>query len=155
MYIIYDNKGNIVGCHDELMVAEEYVGNLKYYHDIQARIRYMKDKKAIKVFGDKLNDYELVAFKETYVPYKYVDCVEFASHDMRNIQYCKDELIALYKDPSLSKRECKNLKKVIFLLDDILSDNNQYTASPDELSRLKNTFDELVDRYTYNVYYDK
>lgn len=153
MYILYDDKGMIIGCHDELIVVEEYADNLKFYHDTHSRIRYMKDKKAVKVFGDKLEEFELTAFKGTYVPYKYIDCVEYASHDMRDIQYCKDVLMSLYKDESLSKRESKNIKKVIFLLDDIIQDANNYTSSPDELKRLKSSFDEMVERYTYNMYY--
>jgi len=154
MYIIFDELNNIVGCHDELMVTEEYQSSLKYHHGINTRIKYMKDKKAVKKFGDSIYEFELTAYKESYIPYKYIDYVEYAAHDMRNIQYCKDVLISLYDDKSLSKRECKNIKKVIFLLDDIMADANSYTPSPKELNNLKMQYDELIDSYRYNVHSD-
>lgn len=153
MYIIYDDKNNIIGCHDELKIVEEYANNLEYYHpDIELHIRHMKDKKAAKIFGDKLTEYELQAFKGTYTPYKYIDYADFASRDTKNLQYCKDQLIALYKDPSLSKRECKNIKKVIFLLDDIIQDSDNYTSSPEELNKIERYFDEMSDMYSYSMY---
>lgn len=155
MYILLDESNRLIGWHDELMVVEEYQGNIKYHHDIESRIKYMKDKKAVKKFGSQLDEMELTAYRETYIPYKYVDYVEYASHDLRSIQFTKDTLISLYRDQSLSKRECKNLKKVIYLLDDILSDSNNYTPSIDELERLKTQYDEMIDGYKNALYLDK
>ena len=84
MYILYDESDNLIGCHDELMVVEEYQSNLKFHHDMNSRIKYMKDKKAVKKFGVKIYDMDLTAYRETYVPYKYIDYVNYASHDRRN-----------------------------------------------------------------------
>jgi hypothetical protein len=153
MYILLDKSNNLIACHDEITVVEEYQSNLKFHHDIDSRIKYVKDKKAIKHFGDKLYEMELVAYRETYVPYKYIDYVEFASHDIRSIQFCKDTLLSLYRDNSLSKREEKNVKKVIYLLDDILSEANNYTASPTDLEKLKSQYDEIIEGYKNNLLY--
>ena len=77
MYILYDEFDNIIACHEELIVVEEYQSNLKFHHEIKSHIKYMKDKKAVKKFGNTLYELELTAYKETYVPYKYIDYVNY------------------------------------------------------------------------------
>ena len=152
MYILFDTFGKIIGCHDNYDVVEEYQDNLKLQQDIESRIEFMKDKKAVKKFKDILEDMELTAYKQTYIPRKYVDYIVYAGYDTKDLQFCKDILISLYSSESLSKREEKNLKKTIYLLDDIISENNSYTPSLKELETLKNHYDEIMSEYNYNLY---
>lgn len=154
MYVLFDESNNVIACHDEILVVEEYQSDLEFHHDMVTHIKYMKDKKAVKKFGKEIYDLELTAYRETYVPYKYIDYVEYAAHDTRNVQFAKDVLVSLYTDNTLSKREAKNVKKVIYLLDDIISEANNYVSTPNELEKIKSRYDELMNGYDYNMYSD-
>jgi hypothetical protein len=154
MYVLFDDKNNIIGMHDEIMVVEEYANDLKLYHNINTRIKRVKDKKALKKYGDRIYDMELTAYREGYVPYKYVDAVDYGVHDIRNIQYCKDTLLNIYRNIKMSKREYKNIEKVLYLLDDIISDYTNYVESPKELETLKQHYDEMMNAYKDSMYFE-
>ena len=152
MYLLFNNNGELIGCHEDLKVIEEYQSDMYSQHNIISSIKHIKDKKARMKFGDAIDDMYLTIYDQTYIPEKYVEYAEYTDYNIRDLRICRDTLMSLYRCENLSKREEKTLEKAIYLISDIMLDQMNYTPKLDELKVLKNHYDEMINGYNYNIY---
>ena len=145
MYAVYDGK-NLIALHDDRLVAQKYIQSVYSCHKINLDLKKIK-KSSI----DKSEIYDslyLVRYADTYVQSGYIQYIDYAnSQFIEDDMKARDILIRVLEYADISEKERKKLKKAIAVLEDVVSDDREYTPSFDELRNLKMHYDP----YLYNA----
>ena len=146
MYCILNEKKQMIAFHDELRVVELYKELIQKNHGINLEIRKIKKnyKKHIKDFDDLY----LVKYGEAYVQSGYLLYLQLTSNQsIDDMQSTKDTLLMILETrENLTRKEEKNVKKVVELLDDLITEDSSYVPDLDTLKSMKQDYDP----YFYN-----
>lgn len=146
MFCVFNGKGEIVAFHDYVDVVEEYVDHIKMHHkDAELHIGKLKKKKANSV---RYADLYLVRYADTYVQQGYLEYLSyFSDQDLYDLKYAKEVLLRLLEGKNFDKKDKKYVERVIYILDEELQNDKEYTPTIDELRRFKMHYES----YLYNT----
>ena len=148
MYIVRDENGQIIACHDEKYVVKKYLNDLIRSHpDMQ--FPYTIKKVKYKSLPNHIRDETyLVRIGYTYVPYSFYDYMELTSSGPEeDLRYAKDILLRLEESDMLEKGDTKHVNKVIGILNSMLVNTLEYTPTIQELNRYKESYEPYKYEY--------
>ena len=105
----------------------------------------MKKSSKYKLLGK--DDLYLIRYGDTYVQTGYLMYLEMSSEQfIEDDQYALDVLYRLLETSRLNKKQSKKIMDAIEILEDIVTENREYTPTISELNQLKSDY----DAYLYN-----
>ena len=143
VYIIYNDKNDIVAYTDDKEILDIYLRNIQYFTKKDYTYKKIKYKNIEN--KSEYDDLYLVRLGDTYVPKKYLLYAEIASESVNELRYAKDILMKNLELRDMSKKDRKLIEKVLLLLEDWYTDDKLYTSSEDELSKLEDHYQPYVE----------
>ena len=142
------NNGEPIAFHKELSVVNEYVDNVRRYHDGEVKLRIAKIKnKKIKNLKD-FNDLYLVRIGDTFIQSKFYNYMRFVSDEpLYDLKLTIDTLerVLTCKNDDLSSKDAKHIKKSIKIVKEVLEKEKKYTPTYQEMEELKMDYDAFTD----------
>lgn len=148
MYVIIDEKNEIVAYNKRYSVCIEYINNLKRTYsdsDKNLEIVKIKDKKARN--DPEFDELYLIRYENTYIQSGYIEYLSLSGEQIfYDNKYALDVLLKfLDTDYPMSKKDRKHIEHVVTFLYNIIKDDKLYTPSLYDLKGLQEYYSTYIN----------
>lgn len=148
MYVIIDEKNEIVAYNKRYSVCIEYINNIKRTYsdsDKNLEIVKIKDKKARN--DPEFDELYLIRYENTYIQSGYIEYLSLNGEQIfYDNKYALDVLLKfLDTDYPMSKKDRKHIEHVVTFLYNIIKDDKLYTPSLYDLKGLREYYSTYIN----------